>query len=72
MAESKSIRVVYCEGERPVRVLLDRALTAEGQTVLVVKSGAGAPERLAGERCDVEVPARFRRPGRLRATARNR
>ena len=57
MAESKSIRVVYCEGERPVRVLLDRALTAEGQTVLVVKSGAGAPELLAGERFDVEVLA---------------
>ena len=72
MAKTNSLRVVDCESERPVRVSLERALTAEVWTLLVVRSGAGAPERLAGERCDVEVPARFRRPGRLRATARNR
>ncbi len=57
MTEAKSIRVVYCEGGQPVRVLLDRELPDQGQTVMVVKSGAGAPELLSGERFDVEVQA---------------
>ena len=57
MTEAKSIRVVYCEGGQPVRVLLDRDLPDQGQTVMVIKSGAGAPELLSGERFDVEVQA---------------
>jgi len=57
VTEAKSIRVVYCEGGQPVRVLLDRELPDQGQTVMVVKSGAGAPELLSGERFDVEVQA---------------
>ncbi len=40
-----------------MRVLLDRDLPDQGQTVMVIKSGAGAPELLSGERFDVEVQA---------------
>ncbi len=61
MTRQKSIRVLLMEGERPLKMLLERDLPETGPTAVAVQSGDEAREllnrQLDTSRLDFEVPA---------------
>ncbi|HRC84613.1 MAG TPA: sigma-54 dependent transcriptional regulator [Thermoanaerobaculia bacterium] len=53
MANRKSIQVVLAEGDRPVRMLLEREIGAGGRLAVRIEEGESAGHRLPGEALDV-------------------
>ncbi len=60
MASQKSIRVLLMDGERPLKMLLERELPAAGRTAFVIQSGDEAAKlvgrQLDTSQLDFEVP----------------
>jgi DNA-binding NtrC family response regulator len=53
MGTERAIRVLLMEGERPKKILLERAVPEKGKTVVALRSGDEAIELLAKQRFDV-------------------
>ncbi len=53
MHEPKSVQVLLVEGERPARILLERALPHQGQVCVALKAGDALPSLLADPGYDV-------------------
>ncbi len=70
MARPKSIRVLLMDGERPLKMLLERDLPEAGPTVIAVQSGKEAGE-LAGRQLDTSQ-LDFEVPGVGRVEKRHR
>ena len=70
MPRTKSIRVLLMDGERPLKMLLERDLPEAGPTVIAVQSGEEAGE-LAGRQLDTSQ-LDFEVPGVGRVEKRHR